>query len=231
MCVFSCVSMHIYTVFPSSSSYSEWWGGPGEQSRKRQHRWYHSQTSWWGHTACIYTFLLLVSQVASLFLPPPYKHIHTYSYVSYLHAYICDPIALTLFMLLHLLTHTDIIYRPLLLISLFLPLPLTYTHKHAHTNHTSSCLVSCDPRPSLHFPSSESKVDTGVQHDLGCLAFCVWSQWSAWSWTSVPGWWASSTPRRRSMWVDSVNTYRTHNGHTLDSEYDFSLLCLLYCIF
>lgn len=55
--------------------------------------------------------------------------------------------------------------------SIFPPLSLTHTHKHAYTNRTSSCPVPCDLSPSLHFWSSECKVDTKVRYDLGCLVF------------------------------------------------------------
>lgn len=106
----------------------------------------HTQREKGGLYLHIYTPHL---SIVSLALPPTHKHTHT-SHLIYALIFVgCRHNPIHARISSDTCTHTQaLIYRPPLLVCLFLPLSLTYTHKHVHTNHTSSCRVSCDPWPS-----------------------------------------------------------------------------------
>lgn len=86
--------------------------------------------------ACINTFILLISQVVSLTLPPTHKHSHTYICLIY------TPIALTLFMPLYPLTHTQLLFTDRYSSFVYFSLPLWHIHTNTHTQTTHQVVWS-----------------------------------------------------------------------------------------
>ena len=121
----------------------------------------HSHTHTHTHTqkgACVYTFTPLIPQVVPLNLSPTCKHLQLCLLLTHLHLqpYSLNPVHAFIESETHTHTHTQIgsylqATTPHLSISPSHSDIYTQTHTHAHTNHTSSCLVPCDPWPSLHF--------------------------------------------------------------------------------